>query len=177
MKHIDIRRIDLNLLIAFEAIYQEGSVTGASERLYLTQSALSHALARLRELCDDPLFERHGKAMVPTDVLFPPGTVLTGPITIATPIPAPVVVQTAHELEQEVEVDAPGAELRHRLGGRLFHFWMIHQAEIVVGANHDTLVAVHNNLIAGRRLKGVKIGINSHRLDVVGVIKIEALLK
>ena len=66
MKHIDIRRIDLNLLIAFEAIYQEGSVTGASERLYLTQSALSHALSRLRELCDDPLFERHGKIMVPT---------------------------------------------------------------------------------------------------------------
>lgn len=31
MKHIDISRIDLNLLIAFEAIYQEGSVTGASE--------------------------------------------------------------------------------------------------------------------------------------------------
>ena len=68
MKHIDIRRIDLNLLIAFEAIYQEGSVTGASTRLYLTQSALSHALARLRELCDDPLFERQGKAMVPTEL-------------------------------------------------------------------------------------------------------------
>jgi len=39
---IDIRRMDLNLLVAFEAIYEEGSVTQASERLHLTQSALSH---------------------------------------------------------------------------------------------------------------------------------------
>ncbi|MBV6422250.1 MAG: HTH-type transcriptional regulator LeuO [Steroidobacteraceae bacterium] len=66
MKRINARRIDLNLLIAFEAIYEEGSVTAASQRLSLTQSALSHALARLRELCGDPLFERHGKATVPT---------------------------------------------------------------------------------------------------------------
>lgn len=66
MKRIDARRIDLNLLVAFEAIYEEGSVTAASQRLCLTQSALSHALARLRELCGDPLFERHGKATVPT---------------------------------------------------------------------------------------------------------------
>jgi len=42
MKMIDIRRMDLNLLVAFEAIYEEGSVTQASERLHLTQSALSH---------------------------------------------------------------------------------------------------------------------------------------
>lgn len=68
MNRIDVRRIDLNLLIVFEAIYQEGSVTEAAERLYLTQSALSHSLARLRELCGDPLFERQGKLMVPTDV-------------------------------------------------------------------------------------------------------------
>ncbi|MFM7785746.1 MAG: LysR family transcriptional regulator, partial [Gammaproteobacteria bacterium] len=66
MHKIDIRRIDLNLLIAFEAIYQEGSVTRASHRLFLSQSAMSHALARLRELCGDPLFERQGNAMVPT---------------------------------------------------------------------------------------------------------------
>lgn len=66
MKEINVRRIDLNLLVAFEAIYEEGSVTAASQRLCLTQSALSHALARLRDLCGDPLFERHGKATVPT---------------------------------------------------------------------------------------------------------------
>lgn len=68
MQKIDIRRVDLNLLIAFEAIYQEGSVTRASQRLFLSQSAMSHALARLRELCGDPLFERKGNAMVPTEM-------------------------------------------------------------------------------------------------------------
>ncbi|CAB1368456.1 LysR family transcriptional regulator [Denitratisoma oestradiolicum] len=66
MKNIDIRRVDLNLLVAFEAIYEEGSVTRASERLHLTQSAISHALSRLRELCDDPLFERNGNIITPT---------------------------------------------------------------------------------------------------------------
>jgi DNA-binding transcriptional LysR family regulator len=68
MKMIDIRRMDLNLLVAFEAIYEEGSVTQASERLHLTQSALSHALSRLRELFDDPLFERRGNVIAPTNM-------------------------------------------------------------------------------------------------------------
>lgn len=79
MQKIDIRRIDLNLLIAFEAIYQEGSVTRASERLFLSQSAMSHALARLRELCGDPLFERQGNAMAPTEM----ARQLVGPVQSA----------------------------------------------------------------------------------------------
>lgn len=66
MKTINTTRIDLNLLVVFEAIYTEGSVTRASSRLNLTQPAISHALARLRTLFDDPLFTRQGHAMVPT---------------------------------------------------------------------------------------------------------------
>lgn len=61
-----ISRIDLNLFIVFEAIYAEGSVTRASQKLNLTQPAISHALGRLRQLFDDPLFERQGHAMVST---------------------------------------------------------------------------------------------------------------
>ena len=61
-----ISRVDLNLFIVFEAIYSEGSVTRASQKLNLTQPAISHALARLRQLFDDPLFERRGHAMVAT---------------------------------------------------------------------------------------------------------------
>lgn len=61
-----ISRIDLNLFTVFEAIYSEGSVTRASQRLSLTQPAISHALARLRQMFDDPLFVRQGHAMVPT---------------------------------------------------------------------------------------------------------------
>lgn len=61
-----IRRIDLNLFVVFDAIYTEGGITRASEKLNLTQPAISHALARLRERFGDALFEREGRAMVPT---------------------------------------------------------------------------------------------------------------
>lgn len=59
-------RIDLNLLAAFEAIYAHGSVTQAARQLNLSQSAVSHALARLRHDLDDPLFVRSGNELVPT---------------------------------------------------------------------------------------------------------------
>ncbi len=61
-----ISRVDLNLFAVFEAIYTEGSVTRASHKLNLTQPAISHALGRLRQLFNDPLFERRGHAMVST---------------------------------------------------------------------------------------------------------------
>lgn len=63
---MNISRIDLNLLVVLEAIYAEGSITRASERLHLSQPATSHALRRLRDTLDDPLFVRSGQAMRPT---------------------------------------------------------------------------------------------------------------
>ncbi|MDO9192833.1 MAG: LysR family transcriptional regulator, partial [Undibacterium sp.] len=61
-----ISQVDLNLFTVFDAIYTEGSVTRASQQLHLTQPAISHALARLRLIFDDPLFVRQGHAMVST---------------------------------------------------------------------------------------------------------------
>lgn len=61
-----ISRVDLNLFTVFEAIYTEGSVTRASQKLNLTQPAISHALGRLRQMFGDPLFVRQGHAMVST---------------------------------------------------------------------------------------------------------------
>ena len=58
--------VDLNLLVVFDAIYAEGSVTRAARALHLSQPAVSHALGRLRRLFGDPLFERQGRIMVPT---------------------------------------------------------------------------------------------------------------
>lgn len=63
---VHINRFDLNLLVVFDAVYREGSATKAAEKLNLTQPAISHALARLRTLVDDPLFERMGRSLVPT---------------------------------------------------------------------------------------------------------------
>lgn len=63
---VNVSRVDLNLFVVLDAIYTEGGITRASERLNLTQPAISHALARLRELIGDPLFVREGHTMVPT---------------------------------------------------------------------------------------------------------------
>jgi DNA-binding transcriptional LysR family regulator len=63
---MQLSRIDLNLFTVFDAIYREGGITPASKRLHLSQPAVSHALGRLREMLDDPLFERHGNEMTPT---------------------------------------------------------------------------------------------------------------
>jgi DNA-binding transcriptional LysR family regulator len=66
MKSIDLASIDLNLLVAFEAIWQQRSVTGAAEQLQIGQPAMSAALSRLRVLFEDELFVRLGRQMQPT---------------------------------------------------------------------------------------------------------------
>lgn len=66
MRNLNIGSIDLNLFVVFEAIYRESSITRAANLLSLSQPAVSHALARLRERLDDPLFIRRGRDMVPT---------------------------------------------------------------------------------------------------------------
>ncbi len=59
-------KIDLNLMAVLEAVYDEGSTSRAGEVLFLSQSAVSHALARLRDIYQDPLFLRQGHRMLPT---------------------------------------------------------------------------------------------------------------
>jgi len=66
MNRNDLRRLDLNLLIVFETLMHERSVTRAAEKLFLGQPAISAALSRLRNLFDDPLFVRTGRSMEPT---------------------------------------------------------------------------------------------------------------
>lgn len=66
MKSIDLAAIDLNLLVAFEALFEECSVTAAAGRLYLGQPAMSAALGRLRALFEDELLIRIGSKMQPT---------------------------------------------------------------------------------------------------------------
>src|SRR5438128_6792544 len=57
---------DLNLLIVFDAVMQERSVTRAGGRIGLSQPAVSHALSRLRHMLKDELFIRTPEGMVPT---------------------------------------------------------------------------------------------------------------
>ncbi|MFD0687469.1 LysR family transcriptional regulator [Actinomadura fibrosa] len=59
-------RMDLNLLVALDALLEEGSVTGAAERLHLSGPAMSRTLGRIRKALGDPVLVRSGRAMVPT---------------------------------------------------------------------------------------------------------------
>ena len=61
-----LESLDLNLLLVFDALATERSVTQAAAKIGLSQSALSNALARLRILFRDPLFERAAGQMQPT---------------------------------------------------------------------------------------------------------------
>lgn len=61
-----LSRIDLNLLVALTVLLEERNVTHAAERLFITQPAMSKTLQRLRNLFDDELFIRSGRALVPT---------------------------------------------------------------------------------------------------------------
>ena len=58
--------VDLNLLVALDALLAEGSVTGAARRLGLSSSAMSRTLTRLRSATGDPLLVRAGRGLVPT---------------------------------------------------------------------------------------------------------------
>lgn len=66
LMHSALRRLDLNLLLVFDALYRQRSVVAAAQELALSASALSHALARLRAALNDELFLRVGGAMHPT---------------------------------------------------------------------------------------------------------------
>lgn len=63
---INLGAVDLNLLVAFEALYALKSVTAAAQSLHVGQPAMSASLGRLRSLFDDDLFVRVGREMRPT---------------------------------------------------------------------------------------------------------------
>jgi len=71
--------IDLNLLVVFDAMMRDRSVTRAGQRLGLSQPAMSHALTRLRHMLKDELFVRSSNGMMPT----PRAEELAAPIRIA----------------------------------------------------------------------------------------------
>ena len=61
-----LREVDANLLVTLDALLVDASVTRAAERLGRSSSAISHALAKLREIFADELFVRAGQKLVPT---------------------------------------------------------------------------------------------------------------
>jgi DNA-binding transcriptional LysR family regulator len=88
---VSLTSIDLNLMLVLHVVLVEQNVARAAERLHVTPSAVSNALARLREALGDPLVTRKGRGIVPT----PRATEL-----------APILARTLHDLEAAL-VTAP----------------------------------------------------------------------
>jgi DNA-binding transcriptional LysR family regulator len=63
---VNLSGMDLNLLVAFDALLAESNVTRAAKRIGLSQPAMSNALARLRDVLGDPLFVRSPRGMLAT---------------------------------------------------------------------------------------------------------------
>ena len=61
-----LRRLDITLLLTFDEVMASGKLSAAASRLGLTQSAISHAVKRLREIFDDELFVRTPRGVQPT---------------------------------------------------------------------------------------------------------------
>lgn len=66
MSKFNLRRIDLNLLVIFESVYEEKNQRKAAERLFLTQPSVSSAISRLRGIVNDKLFHMTSTGLVPT---------------------------------------------------------------------------------------------------------------
>ncbi|MEP3071236.1 LysR family transcriptional regulator [Maricaulis sp.] len=62
----ELKNLDLNLLVVFEAVYSAGNISQAARRLGMSQPTISNALRRLRDSLDDPLFVRAGRGVHPT---------------------------------------------------------------------------------------------------------------
>ncbi len=95
----NIRNVDLNLLVAFNALYDVRNVTRAAERLALTQPTVSGMLTRLRDLFGDPLFVRTQHGVLPT----PRADDLAEPIK--------VLLSTVEALVAPTEFDPVSAEM------------------------------------------------------------------
>jgi DNA-binding transcriptional LysR family regulator len=143
MQTIHLARIDLNLLVIFEAVARYRSVTMAAEHLALSPSALSHALKRLRALLQDDLFVRgrkglvltpHAESLLPrvqrllteaSDVFastqFDPATaqkcfkVAASDYSIATFLPAIIAILTKEAPHARLEVENYSAQTLNRL--------------------------------------------------------------
>jgi DNA-binding transcriptional LysR family regulator len=97
--------VNLNLLVALDALLDAGTVTGAAQRTGVTQSAMSHALRQLRELLGDPLLVRGAGGLVPT----PRAEALRVPIRRA-------LLDLQHALRDPPSFDPATAQRRFQLG-------------------------------------------------------------
>lgn len=134
--HFD--RLDLNLLRVFNTVFEERNLVRAARRLHLSQSAISHALSRLREAVGDDLFVRTGSGMQPTPSAIEMAAPLRGaleqisaalggePFVAASTSRQFVIAASDHVTElmmsglsEDLQVRAPGASVMVRPSTRI----------------------------------------------------------
>ncbi|MDH4983255.1 LysR family transcriptional regulator [Hyphomicrobium sp. D-2] len=123
--HINLARVDLNLLVALDALLAERSVTKAAARIGIGQSAMSHNLARLRDLFGDELLTRGPKGMQPT----PRALALADPVRIA-------LAQIETLVSRDETFNPATAE-------RVFRIGLPDSVEVLVGPALLTYVCAH----------------------------------
>ena len=114
MNIVNLRGVDLNLLVVFHLLMQERNVTRTASKLYLSQSAVSAALARLRSHVGDPLFVRGRSGMEPT----------ARAIELAAPV--------ARALGELANTLSPGTAFSPTESARTFHLAMSDDIEAVM---------------------------------------------
>src|SRR5579862_4455545 len=101
---MNFKGLDLNLLVALDAVLRERSVSRAAERLFLSQPAMSNALARLRDFFHDPLVVQQGRQLL----LTPRSEALLQPVrAVLMMVDAAIVDPTAFEpakVEREIRI-------------------------------------------------------------------------
>jgi DNA-binding transcriptional LysR family regulator len=158
----DAGAFDLNLLVVFDALLTDGSVTRAARRVGLSQPAFSNALGRLRARIGDPLFERTRRGMRPTARALAmsqpvrlglaeleralsgspasgrPQTVTIAANSYARCILLPSVIRTLQKIAPEVRVDVRALEARGEPGSRVDGGLVMRQT---TGASTDLTLA------------------------------------
>jgi DNA-binding transcriptional LysR family regulator len=167
--HMNLNRVDLNLLVAFDALLSEQSVTRAAERLGLSQPAMSSALGRLRRLVGDPILVRTATRMVPTQramELVGPVREILRQIEVALSAPAPfdpastkrrfriatndyVEVVLLPKLVRELARVAPGIDLDVRPLGPDFpdEAMQTGKLDLAIGFAHSAPVELHSQIL------------------------------
>jgi len=134
---MNLTDIDLNLLVILDAIYSEKNLTHAGRKLRLTQSAMSHALNRLRAIFDDQLFTRQGNCMTPTKL----AAYLVGNIQ-------PALRSLQCTLEDKGRFDPANSEVLFRIGANDYAIYVLLPKLIEalkMAAPNVLLQAVHLN--------------------------------
>lgn len=140
---------DLNLLVVLEALFAEqGNVTRAAQRMGLSQSAMSHALNRLRDMLNDPLFVKQGQKMQPTKRALALAPMIAGWLEQIRMQLNPPIFEPAN-IDQEVNIAIP-EHLERLVLPALLRFLRQHAPGIRLHSRPVPLVQLAEAFMQGR---------------------------